>query len=75
MCPLWSLTRKIEVGSAEKAGGGIHAVGPLCVQHQPRDLAVVGRIARPFPDLCGVVYRDVFPQGKIVLVGTDVRGS
>ena len=42
---------------------------------QPRGLAVVGRIARPLPDLCGVAYREVLRQGEIVLVGTDVRGS
>jgi len=69
------ITWKIETGSAERAGGRIHAVGPLCVRPQSRGLAVVGRIARPLPDLCGSVYHQIFREGKIVLIRTDGLGS
>ena len=75
ICQLRALTKEIEAGSAEWAGGRVHAVGPLCVRPHPRCLAVVGRIARLLTDFCGVVYRDVLRQRESVLIGTYILGS
>ena len=74
ICQLRAFTTEIEAGSTEWTGGGIHAVWTICVRTEPLFLAVISRVARPLPNLCNIMYREILCQGKTLLVvGTYVR--
>ena len=74
-CVFCLSTGEVEIGSAERAGGRVHAVRPVRVRPQPRGFAVLSRMFRSVPEFRGVVYREVFRQGEIARVGTYVYGS
>ena len=68
------LPEKSKPAGLSELGEGFMPCGHT-VRPEPHGLAVVGKVARPLQNLCGVLYGDVLRQGETVFVGTDVRGS